>query len=384
MGLACQKAAFSLDESVHYINCAYMAPLLKSAEEAGYQGLLRKRNPQRVAGSDFFTQVEELRGAIAQLIKAKSASQIALIHAASYGLSNAAKNVNVRAGQDVILVKDEFPSNFYTWQRLCKEKGLNLKVISPDADASDRTANWNAKIIDAITANTAVVALEHTHWMDGTLFDLKAISDKIQGTDAYFIVDGTQSVGMLPINVADLKLDALVCAGYKWMLGPYSSGFAYYSERLSAVGIPIEENWIIRDKSNDFANLTNYTDNYRDGAMRFDAGETSNFINVPILLTAVRQILDWQPERMNAYVKAIAAPTIATLQDRKLLSEAPNSFNSHLFSAKLPAGVNVQELSERFAAKKVYTSVRGNFLRISPNVYNTDDDLAVLCELLLR
>ncbi len=360
-----------------------MSPLLKSVEEAGISGLSRKTNPQSVSGIDFFSQVEELRQAIADLISAERPSQIAIIHAASYGLSNAAKSVAVKTGQDIILVKDEFPSNFYTWQRLCKEKGLNLKVIAPDEHASDRTANWNAKICDAITKNTAVVALEHTHWMDGTLFDLEAISAKIRETDAYFIVDGTQSVGMLPINVAELKIDALVCAGYKWMMGPYSSGFAYYSERL-VNGAPIEENWIIRDRSNDFANLTNYTEVYREGAMRFDAGESSNFINVPMLLAAVRQILAWQPKRMNAYVKAITAPTMAILKDRKLLSDAPNSFNSHLFSAKLPAGVNMQELSERFAAKKVYTSVRGNFLRISPNVYNTEDDLAVLCELLLR
>lgn len=358
-----------------------MSPLLKTAETAGNVGLIRKRNPQEISGASFFAEVSQLRAGLAKLVNAKNEHQIAIIHAASYGLANAAKNIPVRKGQTIVLVQDEFPSNYYCWQRLAVEKELDLITVKPDLDAIDRTANWNAKLLDAINENTAVVAIENTHWMDGTLFNLKAIADKIKGTSTYFIVDGTQSVGMLPIDVTDLKLDALVCSGYKWMMGPYSSGFAYYSDRLCN-GEPIEENWIIRDKSFDFGHLTNYTSQYREGALRYDAGETSNFINIPIFLAAVNQLLAWQPARMNEYVTEISAKTIATLQDRKMLSKHTDSFNPHLFSADLPKSVNIQELSDRLAAEKVYTSVRGNYLRISPNVYNTEEDLAILCDLL--
>ena len=69
MALSCQKHLFSLDAQVHYLNGAYMSPMLQSVEAAGRRGLLGKRSPNRIAPADFFTDPERLRGLFAQLIQ---------------------------------------------------------------------------------------------------------------------------------------------------------------------------------------------------------------------------------------------------------------------------------------------------------------------------
>lgn len=383
MELTCQKALFSLEDSVHYLNCAYMAPLLKSVEEAGIKGLLSKRNPQHIGADAFFNDLVLLRQSLATLIHTQNSNQVAIVASASYGLSTAAANITCRKGQNVIVVKDEFPSNYYVWKRFCEERDLNLITVSPDENAPDRAADWNSRILEAIDENTAVVALENVHWMDGTYFNLEAISSQVQRCQGYLIVDGTQSVGMVDIDVEALKIDALVCAGYKWLMGPYSIGFAYFSKRLCN-GKPIEENWVNRQGSHIFSELTNYTDVYREAALKYDVGETANFILVPMFLAAVNQLLDWGVKNMHNYVTELTKPFIFSLREANLIEQNPAAFSPHLFSINMPAHIDVKKLSEAFAQHNVFTSVRGNFLRISTQVYNTTEDLNVLRRLLTK
>ena len=103
--------------------------------------------------------------------------------------------------------------------------------------------------------------------MNGTKFDLKKIGEKCKNNNTFFIVDGTQSVGALSIDVKEIKPDALICAGYKWLFGPYSMALGYYSSKFND-GIPIEESWMNRTNAQDFSNLTEYDSKYKPMAGR--------------------------------------------------------------------------------------------------------------------
>ena len=107
--------------------------------------------------------------------------------------------------------------------------------------------------------------MSHIHWADGTLFDLKAIRQRTRDVGALLIIDGTQSIGALPFDIQEIQPDALICAGYKWLMGPYSLGLAYLGEFFDE-GIPIEENWKNRHNSHHFARLVNYEDKYQPHA----------------------------------------------------------------------------------------------------------------------
>ena len=103
------------------------------------------------------------------------------------------------------------------------------------------------------------------------------------------------------------------------MLGHYGLGVAYYSERFNQ-GIPIEDNWINRKDSDDFQNLVNYQDQYREGAARYSVGEQSNFIQVPILQAGLEQILEWGVENIQAYCTDLHKNLIRNLQGTPYLS----------------------------------------------------------------
>lgn len=372
--LTCKYAKFSLPTNITYLNCAYMSPMLKSVESAGLRGVRSKRNPANIRPEDFFTVTRELKAQFASLIKAPGADRIAIIPSASYGLATVTKNVKLKKGEHVLVAAEQFPSNYYPWQSLCSETGAEIKVVSPEKDFKDRGKIWNEKFIDSIDTQTKVVAVAHAHWADGTLFDLASLRKRTREVGALLIIDGTQSVGALPFDVREIQPDALICAAYKWLLGPYSIGLAYYGDYFND-GKPIEENWIHRLDSENFSGLVNYESWYQAGAARYGMGEHSNFILAPMALKAIAQINRWGVENIQQYCKSITEPAIAALREKGYLIEELPYRGSHLFGVRHANGLTPERVKEKLNKAKIYVSVRGTAIRVSPNVYNDAEDL---------
>ncbi|GAA5032639.1 aminotransferase [Marivirga lumbricoides] len=368
-----QKHLFELPEDIHYLNGAYMSPNLISVRAAGTAAVQRKSNPLTIQESDFFEPAEELKSLFGKLING-SAAQIAVIPSASYGLMSAISNVSCGKGQHALVVSEEFPSAHLTLQRWCNENNAELKVLFPSKERQGRTEKWNDQIIEAINKDTALLVMSSVHWMDGTLFNLEAIGAKCRETDTIFIVDGTQSVGALPMDVAQFNIDALICAGYKWLMGPYSSGLAYYSERFN-IGKPIEESWMNRNDASDFSTLTKYPEEYSPGAGRYNVGEFSNFITLPMLKAAIEQILEWKPENIQQYCKQLMQPLFTCLEVNGIPAEKPENIASHLVGIYLPEQIDIERLITDLKLHKIYVSARGRSIRVSPHVYNTNYDV---------
>ncbi|WP_440999758.1 aminotransferase class V-fold PLP-dependent enzyme [Fodinibius sp. SL11] len=377
----CQKHLFSLPEDRHYINCSFLSPLLKSVEEAGIRGIKTKNRPWETTPHHFFEDSNTLRSLFARLVSAPNASDIAIMPAVSYGLATVAKNIDPRKGNTIVIAGEQFPSNVYAWKRFCKERNCQLKVIDPPKGFSNRGQQWNERILDTIDEDTLLVALGNVHWTDGTWFDLKAIGSKAWDNDAYFIIDGTQSVGALPIDVQEIQADALICAGYKWLMGPYAISLGYFGPRLQN-GIPLEEGWIVRKDSEDFSGLVDYEDEYQPGAIRFDMGERSNFILVPMMIEALKQILEWDPANIQAYCKQLTKELVEGLPDYGYQIEDLEWRAGHMFGIRLPASVSLKKLQQQLNEHNIYVSVRGSAVRISPNVYNDDADITMLYDVL--
>ncbi len=166
--------------------------------------------------------------------------------------------------------------------------------------------------------STKFVALGNVHWADGTRFDLEAVRKRTREVGALLIIDGTQSVGALPFDVQKIQPDALICGGYKWLMGPYSMGMAYYGEHFNN-GQPIEENWLNRKNSEDFTTLVNYQVDYQPDALRYEVGEHSNFILVPMMVEALKQINKWKPENIQNYCQKISKSAIREMKSPGLL-----------------------------------------------------------------
>ena len=380
--MECQRDLFSLPEDQHYLNCAYMSPLLTTVEAAGVAGLRRKANPAGLAPHDFFDESEQLRALFAQLIHT-TAARVALVPAVSYGIGIASHNVQLHSRQNVVIPGEEFPSNVYAWLAQCQHTGATVRFVErPHAESPAGT--WNTRLLEAIDQNTAVVTLSTVHWTDGTPFDLEQIGQRARDVGALFLVDGTQSIGAVPFDFAQVQPDLLVCAGYKWLFGPYQYCFAVVGDRLLEAE-PFEHNWITRKNSQDFSALVNYQTEFQPGAQRFDAGERSNFILVPMLVEALTQIGKWGVANIQAYCTELSSGLAQALQHEK---DSPyhiaSERSAHLFGVRVADAEQIPAILVELRRRQVYVSQRGTSIRVSPHVYNTTADMSALAEALLR
>jgi selenocysteine lyase/cysteine desulfurase len=371
-----QKLLFSLPEGLHYLNCAYKGPMMKTAEAAGMEMLLRDRNPSVIAVDDYFNDNAAVRSLFGKLVNC-AAEHVAIIPSTSYGFASALDNISGKPGGKAIGLHNEFPSAYFSLERWCNENQQEREIIGPETNDIRQGEAWNAAILEAIDARTSVVLISWVHWMNGVRFDLEAIGKKCREVGAKFLVDGTQAVGLLEMDVQKFHIDALVCAAYKWMFGPYSTALAYFGEAFSN-GRPLEETWMNRMNAKDFSNLTAYDPVYRPAAGRFNVGQTSNFILMPILRRSLEQILEWQPSQMETYCRNLTAALCEWLKSRNIEMEDARFLAPHLFALPLPAQVSGEQMKEVLAKRNIVISVRGSYLRVSVNVFNEPDDMAAL------
>ena len=295
-------------------------------------------------------------------------------------MANVVNNINITKGQNVIVAGDQFPSNVYPWKNICQENEAELKLIyAPDTE-ENRAKKWNDELLQAIDEHTVAVAISHVHWADGSRFDLESIRQKLDVNNGYLIIDGTQSVGALPFDVQAIKPDALIVAGYKWLLGPYSTGLAYYGEKFDG-GKPIEQNWINRLDSQDFANLVNYQDEYERGSLRYEVGEHSNFFLKPMLMESIKQLRSWGVANIQKYCHDLIQAPVEEIQNMGLFVENEQDRSAHLFGIKFPKE-KMDGLSRQLKVNRVSVSVRGDFIRVAPHVYNDEKDMNKLLKAL--
>jgi selenocysteine lyase/cysteine desulfurase len=385
MSLSCQKDLFSLPDSVHYLNCATMSPLLKSVEAAGIGGVQRKSLPYHITQDHFFDTIEIVKGLFAELINCSDKERIAVMPSVSYGMATVAKNLArkkvLSAGQKIAVVSEEFPSDVYAWEELCAENRLTLKIISPPAEPEHRGKHWNERLLESIDRETALLCLSPVHWADGTVFDLHAVSKRCKETETLFVIDGTQSFGAFPFDLQAVQPDFAVAATYKWLLGSYSLAFAYFGEFFDD-GSPLERNWAMRLESNDFKNLVNYQSAFRPKAYRYNMGEMSNFIQLPMAEAALRQLLTWGVAEIQAYCKTLVTESLVALTNAGYVIESEPYRANHLFGIRIPESVDLKFIQEKLKAENVYVSFRGNAIRVSPHVYNDARDVAALTSVL--
>ncbi len=375
--ITCQAQLFDLPDSITYLNGAYMAPQLKEITKIGIHNLKRKANPSNISGAAFFEQKALIKKRYSRLINNPDPDRIAIVASVSYGMANVVNNIDFASGDQIVVLDQQFPSNVYPWNTLVNTHNVTIVTVASPGLVNNRSELWTQSVIAAINPKTKVVALPHVHWADGTLLDLVAIRKKATEVGAYLIIDGTQSVGALPFNIEQIQPDALICAGYKWLLGPYSIGLAYYGPRFDN-GTPIEHNWINRAGSEDFANLVNYQDQYKPKANRYDVGEASNFILLPMLLAAINQLLIWTPEAIQQYCKKITAAPLDVLSSKGFYVIPEHSRGHHLFGIYIPDGHHIEAIKARLDAHNIIVSYRGNAIRISPYVHNTQQQMEKL------
>ena len=199
--MICQKNKFILSGKKIYLNCAYMSPMLKKVEKAGIKGLKMKRAPYKITPDDFFKEVELLKKAYASLINTPEHERIAMVPSVSYGIANITNNIRLEKKDNVLLIGDQFPSNVYPWMELTKKYNAKLTFVKKPKQNKKTGELWNKEILKNINKNTKVVSMGLVHWADGTIFDVQKIRKKTKDVGSLLILDGTQSIGVMPFDI---------------------------------------------------------------------------------------------------------------------------------------------------------------------------------------
>src|SRR5204862_538103 len=260
-------------EDATYLNLAGQSPMPKVSIRAVQAALEAKKYPHQKPDSTFFEVPMRIRTSIAKLIGGKP-EEVALTTGASAGVAAVAYGLTWKPGDEVITAKGEFPLQYTAWKPMEEREGLKLKIVSPRQrfiTADD--------LIAAITPRTRMVSVSMVRFDDGSLLDVPRVAAACHAQGALLLLDVSQCCGALPMDVNQLGADFMVCAGYKWLLGPFGTGFFFAKREHIAKMRPGPFYWMAAEGVDNFAAMATAPPSPAQAARRWDAAETANFYN---------------------------------------------------------------------------------------------------------
>lgn len=151
-----------------------------------------------------------------EVVFTKNATEALNLVAYSYGLAN------VREGDEIVITISEHHSNIVPWQFVAKSRGAVLKYIYLGEDGNLSEAD----IVQQITERTKIVAVTQVSNVLGLVNDVRAVADRAHAVGAVVVVDGSQSVPHIKVDVQAMDADFFAFSGHK-MLSPMGIGVLY-------------------------------------------------------------------------------------------------------------------------------------------------------------
>jgi selenocysteine lyase/cysteine desulfurase len=358
------RARFDVPREVCWLNAAYLTPLPNRTVEAGLAAVRRKQHPWSIRPADFHPEVDQAKRLFATLIDGSS-DCVAITPASSYGIATIAANLPVGPGRKVVVPALEHTSAHHAWVRAARQGGGRVEVVARAPGQA-----WGAAIAAAIDRTTEIVSVPPNHWSDGARFDLGRIAQACRDNGAKLVIDGTQAIGAMPFSVRAYDPDFVVCSAYKWLLGPYTLAFFYAAPRWHGIE-PLELHPFSRVGARGAEGRLEPLEELVPDAARFDMGERSNFVLLPMAIASLESLLEIGVSEIRDHCDAISR-RIAEGAARFGYQATPDRV-PHMMGLRHPRRLDLVD-GRRLQASGIHISVRGDALRISPHVYNDDDD----------
>jgi selenocysteine lyase/cysteine desulfurase len=247
--------------------------------------------------------------------------------------------------------------------------------------------DWTAAILEALARREVPVAfasLSSVHWVDGAVIDLARVAAALRTHGAGLLIDATQSAGVLNLDVASIDPDFVVFPTYKWLLGPYSRAFLYVAKRRQGM-VPLEQTSHGRRAVRAEAPVYLADAAYVGDARRFDMAERDHFVSLEMASIGMELMTDWGAAAIAERLGALSDRLITGLRGADLALATPNpaARAPHVVSLTFPAGIPPRLVAD-LAAEQIHVAPRLGRLRISPHVYNDEEDIDRCVEALIR
>jgi selenocysteine lyase/cysteine desulfurase len=355
-----------------YLDHAAVAPITRSAATAMRRWLEQAVAEGDTVWPDWSRQVFETRRLAAELIGAEL-DEIALVPNTTAGINIVAEGLDWRAGDNVVTLDDEFPSNLYPWMHLAG-RGVETRL----APTHDGRVDYK-ELDDRCDGRTRVITVSWVGYANGCRRNLAAIGEVAARHGALLFVDAIQGLGAFPLNVRDAPIDFLAADGHKWLLGPEGAGLAYIRRDrlplLRATGV----GWNSVVQGSDFSHIDL---KLRPNAARYEGG-SQNMGGMIGMGASVALLLSLGIENVAATVLDITDHACAELAKigARVVSPRDGDERSGIVSFELP-GVDVAAVRRRCLERGVALAYRAGRVRISPHAYNDEADIATFIKAL--
>ena len=364
------RGEFPVSDETVYFNHAAIGPLSNTAREEldSLSGLLGRG---ALGEEEIFSRVARIRASAAGLIGA-DAREIAFLKNTTHGVLTAAGAIRWKEGDNVVMPSIEFPANVYPWMGLCK-RGVELRMVEPGDDGLV-TAEMLADVCDR---RTRAITVSLVQFSTGHRIDIAELGSFCREKGIYLHVDAIQGLGALGIDVRASKVDLLSAGGHKWMLALPGVGIFYCRlDLLGELDVPMP-GWTGVVNPRDFID---YDFTYRQEAERFEEG-SPNLHGIYALGVSIDRLLGLGMDAVEKRILSLTGYLAGELEKRGFTVKSPLGDGQRSGIITFESGVeDSRRVFERLSGAGVVCSLRENTVRLSPHMYNTEEE----CEKVLE
>ena len=364
-----------------WLNAAHQGPLPRVALEAAEEALATKASPHLIEDKAFIEVPRRLRKLLGQLIGVP-AEEIVLGNSASWGLQVLANGLPWREGDEVLVLADEFPATVFPWL-VTERRGvtvhrleLGTPLLTPE------------RLEQELSPQTRVVAVNWVRSLTGHVVDLRGLQDVCARAGVHLVVNVTQGLGALPLDVSALPVAAISCSGFKWLCGPYATGFAWIRPDVLATMNPVQSYWLALPDHVELDLNREAEHRLRDdlGARAYDVFGTANFLNFTPWAAAVEYLLERGVDAIARHDQALVEHLIAALDDRGYRFVSPTEPHERAAIVVISTGdaQRNSEIYERLVEAGIDAAMRAGNIRLSPHLYNSIEQIERAAAVLLR
>lgn len=361
-----------------WLNAASEGPLPTCAKEALEEVVARKSCPHQLTFSYFAEVPIRLKKSIGALINVPY-RDVVLADSASYGVHLLANGMRWEKGDEIILMQNDFPTNILPWLALEKQ-GVVIKQIKPAQHILSVD-----ELSRAMTPKTKLACLSHVHTFSGYMLDdVSVYADVCHKSGAKFVLNVSQSCGNMPLDVGAMDADAVVCAGYKWLLGPYGIGFAWIKPDLRNTLELNRAYWIAQMSEEELKGEDALTHKEITSSRKLDFFGTANFFNNVPFTASIDLILDIGLDNIKAYNDTLTDLFLDNLNHARFdfISPIDREKRSALIVFSLKNPENNANLFKHLTEAGLHTALWKNNIRVTPHIYNTPEHIQKLLTVL--
>jgi selenocysteine lyase/cysteine desulfurase len=360
-----------------WLNTAHQGPLPKVAREAGRVALEQKVRPHLLRDEDFFEVPGRLRAALGKLVGA-SPDDIILANSTTYGLDLLANGMQWQRGDEVLVVDGDFPADVFPWLIL-RNQGVVVRFIEAQAGRVDPQ-----QLSSEISPRTRLFCTSWVNSFSGWTIDAASIGQICRKNNVIFVLNAAQGLGARVLDLQALAVDAVTCCGFKWLCGPYATGFSWLSPTLRESLTPQHAYWLAMQAGKPLSKMRDYSLRTDLGARAWDVFCTANFFNFMPWTAAIEYLLLAKPQSVARYDQQLVTQFLQNLdEDRfELISPRAEPERSTLIVMRPRKPQEAGIWQERLSIAGFDVAVREGNLRISPHLHNSPEDISGLMRVL--